>query len=483
MKKTILLSATALLACVACNKEITEPAAPAETVITAYTPGSETRAAVAGLQVQWTTGDQVALFNTDGTPKTFTLVGDGPVSSGTFSSSESGINPSGLAAFPAADASVSGKKISIKVPATIPYGTSPIPMVGKATSLTSFSFALTTGAICITFKELPLYPSPYLVIRAAKNITGTLEIPNYDAPTTGVAFASEGAGNMFTVTGIPTGASEVTVTLPLPAGTYTIDTALLAADGQTSIPRSIRHIENLTITAGGIAKMKPVMLESESSAAPMALTTSRTALALSSIPGTWQVNGNNGYKVLGGGGGDNYPAIVNVYEKSWAWSANNTNSSYKREADNTLTISVTSMSPIAGTVNWDPGVDGEYWDYTWRFYNPDKPEYVPFFNTDLSGYYDKIPKGESNFSMAMENGAYYITFSNGVKARLLMPGIYTFMQGRTLDIPEGCFALKFHLGNLKPLTKPSSNTMNWDTKDIDRFLFCPLEYFIIFKKP
>ena len=474
MKKTILLSATAILACVACNKEITEPAAPAETIITAYTPGSETRAAVDGLQVQWTTGDQVALFNTDGTPKTFTLVGDGPVSSGIFSSSESGINPSGLAAFPAAGASVSGKKISINVPATIPYGTSPIPMVGKATSLTSFSFALTTGAICIRINDVPPYPCSF-VLSADENITGTLVIPDYQAPTTGVAFASDGAGKTITVTDVPKGNAEFV--LPLPAGTYNnIDVKLVAADGTTIVPGSHKTMSNpLTITAGGIAKMSSIELEKYQSPAPWSKTADGAAFDQSKLPGKWNVLGNNSTKdgvfVLGGGGAD--PKLVCPYDKTWDW-----DSSIYRISDNGLTVKVTGMAGyvISGTMNWWNGADGQWWNYIWKFQNSEKPEYIPFYGTDLSGYYKKMPRGEKAFTLDLSSMT--ATLDNGEKPKVLMPGTYTFLSGdykQNLLVPDGCFALMFHLGNMKGST-------TWYGKDIDRFMFCPLEYIIIFER-
>ena len=45
-----------------------------------------------------------------------------------------------------------------------------------------------------------------------------------------------------------------------------------------------------------------------------------------------------------------------------------------------------------------------------------------------------------------------------------------------LEIPDGCFAMKFHLGNMQV------QASEWYSKDIDRFMFYPLEYIIIFEK-
>ena len=66
MKKTIILFAAALVASIACNKEIVEQPVPEVYTITAVAP--DTKSLGDGLQVQWTTGDQVALFQSSGTP-------------------------------------------------------------------------------------------------------------------------------------------------------------------------------------------------------------------------------------------------------------------------------------------------------------------------------------------------------------------------------------------------------------------------------
>ena len=75
-----------------------------------------------------------------------------------------------------------------------------------------------------------------------------------------------------------------------------------------------------------------------------------------------------------------------------------------------------------------------------------------------------------------------MTFDNGEKAHVLAAGTYTYCDAtqttefnRSLTVPDNCFALMFHIGNHKPQT-------SWNEKDIDRFIFCPLEYIIIFEK-
>ena len=477
MKKTVIILVSAFVACVSCIKENNGPAAQEGTTIIATTEA--TKATVDGLQVQWTTGDQVALFIEDGTTEPFTLVGEGPVVKGKFSTSaytpSTGHMPVGLAAFPAEGATRSGSKVSVKVPAEIPYGTSPVPMIGTTTDGTTFNFAIATGAIRISYKNLPPYPFTF-VLQADKPVAGTLEIADYTKPT-GAAFVSEGASNTITVTGMPQ-EGDAEITIPLPAGDYNFGVALLAADGTTPVPRSNKGSTaapaKVTIEAGKITRMKPIDLE-EGTPASRTLTTAGAQFNPATLPGKWNVLGNNsskdGIKVLGGGGGSGYPAFVCPYDKTWCW-----DDSCYRESDNELIIKVGSISgtTVSGTMNWWAGADGQFWNYTWKYKNSNYPQYDPFYGTDLSVNYNKIPKGEKAFTLDLTTMK--VTLANGETPEVLTPGTYTYVDSRTLTIPDGCFALQFHLGNMKPYST------TWGTKDIDRFMFCPLEYVIIFER-
>ena len=183
---------------------------------------------------------------------------------------------------------------------------------------------------------------------------------------------------------------------------------------------------------------------------------------LTSLPGKWNVYGGNsapyGLWVLGGSGGD--PGFVSPIDKSWNW-----DNSVKCESDNELVIKVTSFSAAsaAGTIDWGPGADGEFWNYIWK-------------NTgeDLSRFYDQIPKGENEFSL--DFATMKATLANGHEAKFLTPGTYTFANNKTRTIPAGCFALDFHLMD-NPVPKTDAQY-----SDIDRFVYAPIEYIIIFEK-
>ena len=482
MKKTLILFATALVACVACNKEIETPVSKDLVTISAIAPDSKTT--VDGLQVEWTTGDQVALFQTSGDPVLFTLEGEGPVTNGKFSTDTPVTAPNGLAAYPGEGATMSGSKISVVIPSTFAYGEEPIPMVGVSTGGTTFNFGFACGAIRINIKDVPPYPCSLAVI-SDQNITGTLEIPNYANPSN-AAFASEGAGKMIVVTGIPKG--NASVTIPLPPGTHSLQVALVAnADGSTIVPRSNKKKTSVVIEAAKIALLKQIDLEEGSKATFKK--TNEGAFSMYALPGTWTVykqdgiiaDINHGTKkgglvVFGGGGyGNDYPAFVHVDNKYWCWTK--VNQSYKYEYDNELTINVTSLSPVTGTFTWSAGADGKFWDYKWNHTNAN---YQAFNGTDLSDYYDRIPKGAHSASLDLNT--WDVTFDTGVKAHVLAAGEYTYSDAtqttefnRKLTVPDNCFALMFHIGNHMPQT-------SWNEKDIDRFIFCPLEYIIIFEK-
>ena len=192
------------------------------------------------------------------------------------------------------------------------------------------------------------------------------------------------------------------------------------------------------------------------------------------LPGKWNVYGGNkapfGIWVLGGSGGD--PGFVSPIDKSWCWDG-----SIWKESDNGLVIKVTSFNATsaAGTTNWWSGSDGQFWNYIWKYQNADYPQYEPYYNTDLSEFYDQIPKGEHEFSFDL--ATMKVTLGNGHVATFLAPGTHSFPNNKTLEVPVDCFALDFHLKD-----NGSVPATDFHYKDIDRFMFSPIEYIIIFEK-
>ena len=175
----------------------------------------------------------------------------------------------------------------------------------------------------------------------------------------------------------------------------------------------------------------------------------------------WNVYGGNsapyGISVLGGSGDD--PAFVSPIDKSWDWS-----DSIWKESDNGLVVKVSSRTDteIKGTTNWWSGDDGGFWDYVWKG-----------TGESLAHFYDQIPKGEKEFTLDLTTMT--ITLGNGHVAKFLTPGTHEFVFGRTWEVPDGCFAFAFHL--MDPIDATSSR---WT--DVDRFVYAPLEYVIMFEK-
>ena len=69
-----------------------------------------------------------------------------------------------------------------------------------------------------------------------------------------------------------------------------------------------------------------------------------------------------------------------------------------------------------------------------------------------------------------------MALGNGHVAKFLTPGDHTFAYNKIFTVPANCFALAFHLMDPVPVNE------TYHYKDIDRFMFAPLEYVIIFEK-
>ncbi len=183
---------------------------------------------------------------------------------------------------------------------------------------------------------------------------------------------------------------------------------------------------------------------------------------LGSLAGSYKVHS---LQVLGGTGDD--PAFVNPVDKSWCW-----DDSIWWESDNRLEISFTSVTETSasGSANYWSGDDEKFWNYSYA--NVPSGVEGPI---DLSGYYGKLPHGESPFSVDLSTNE--ITFElSGEKATILLPGEHLFSAGnKTLAIPAGCIGLDFKLLDEQP-----ASSYRW--QDYDRFVLGPRTYVMIFEK-
>ena len=204
---------------------------------------------------------------------------------------------------------------------------------------------------------------------------------------------------------------------------------------------------------------------------------------INSLPGTWNVYGGNSepFGIWVNGGTGSTAAFVSPIAKSWCWNlSDDQQPSIYKETDNTLTISVTggTETSVSGTIEWGPGADGAYWDCKWNRQTKKGPNGLvedEYFGADLSNYYKPIPVGVSNVTVNLQTGAG--TIGTDVAFTFLKAGVHVFTFGKTLVIPDKCFALSFHLMDKKE-TFDQYNLY----EDVDRFVYAPLDYVIIFEK-
>ena len=198
---------------------------------------------------------------------------------------------------------------------------------------------------------------------------------------------------------------------------------------------------------------------------------------INTLPGVWNVYGGNsepyGIWVNGGSGSD--PAFISPIDKVWCWGPKTADNSVYCESDNTLTIKVTGLTQtsISGTIKWEAGEDGKFWDCIWRR-NAGEPTDA-HFGEDLSKYFSQLPKNtETAFSVDLSTMELLI--GDNLKPRFLMPGVQTFTCGKRLEIPSNCFGLAFHNMDAIPVVEADHYS------DVDRFVNAPLDYVIIFEK-
>lgn len=195
------------------------------------------------------------------------------------------------------------------------------------------------------------------------------------------------------------------------------------------------------------------------------------------LPGTWNVYGGNkepyGIWVYGGSAGA--PAFISPMQKDWCW-----NESVYKESDNTLTITnpVMTATTVTATIEWAAGADGAFWDCIWNKQTKKGPSGSVAdenYGSDLSKFYSPIPKGQSSVTVNLETGAG--TIDTDVEFTFLPAGMHMFTCGKSLEVPSGCFALAFHLMDSKE-TVDQYNLY----EDVDRFVYNPVDYVIIFEK-
>lgn len=264
MKKFFTFAALAMVAIVACNKEIdnNEEKAPGvkpkgEVSIIAQAP-AETKTMVDGLDVKWATGDHIGVVDNDGDMHDFTLDSGAGTTTGSFSGSLGGKTAGGYAVYPyTANAAFDGD-FTVDYPTTYAYNAVTVPMWGEegtGDDAGKYSFSHIGGAFKIHYTDVPAGASKF-VFTANEDITGTA-IYDFSA-----AVISANEGNEVTVTSVPSN-SSLTFLIPVPAGSYSFSVQLL--DGSEDvIPGSEKTVSSAkTVTKGHVVPLKAIKVKAD----------------------------------------------------------------------------------------------------------------------------------------------------------------------------------------------------------------------------
>ena len=235
MKKLFTFAALAMVAIVACNKEINAPeenVVPEDNIIQTEEPKgdvtiiaqapAETKTMVDGLDVKWASGDHIAVLDEDGDIHDFGLdTGEG-TATGAFSGALGGKNSGGYAIYPySANANYDGD-IYVDYPTTYTYDAVTVPMIGvegTGENVGKYEFSHIGGAFKIQYTNVPAGATKF-VFTSTTDITGTVVYDLTDA----IVVSNE--GKEVTVTGLPS-SSTLTFIIPVPVGSYSFTVKLL----------------------------------------------------------------------------------------------------------------------------------------------------------------------------------------------------------------------------------------------------------------
>ena len=211
--------------------------------------GSNTRTTMNdSYEVLWATGDQFALFATNGTSEQFTLSTGVGTTSGTFTGTVgSDITPA-YAVFPYAQAkSVSATTLTMELPATISdyTGDSNGPMLAKgfynAGTWSNLSFKHLAAMLKLTVNKFPAGATT-LEITASSPIAGTFTANLNDALPELAYTGSDGSNKVTaTFTAEQTSNTSKTFYFPIPTGTYTNITAKLTDGSKTYFEKNLAN--------------------------------------------------------------------------------------------------------------------------------------------------------------------------------------------------------------------------------------------------
>ena len=229
-----LLAAASMLIC-ACAKEDQIPENIQKSVTATIDGGNLTRAAVRDVNVVWTDGDAIKVFNADGSASEVWNIrpADSGQESARFEYAGApvlAVGEEAFTAFPAASVTgLAGKKLTMTLPETIAFDTQAvdeddlvktvIPM--WATWGSSLTFHHLAAVIKVSFNNLPAGTTELILSSSTQHLSGTFTSGNLSETSLPKLTYSEGGSQSVSVTfPATTAAEDRTVFLPIPAGTY-----------------------------------------------------------------------------------------------------------------------------------------------------------------------------------------------------------------------------------------------------------------------
>lgn len=192
----------------------------------------------------------------------------------------------------------------------------------------------------------------------------------------------------------------------------------------------------------------------------------------SGLNGTYKLTS---MKTLGGLGSTGF---VENKDKTWMW-----NSSVSAEFDNLLVVNV-STTTGSGTVDYQAGPDGKYWDYVLVA----EKNRLGTGDMDLSHNFGQLPHGVSNVTVTAEG---VVTFTGADKTsvgQFLTPGTYPFSMewayaAASITIPDNSIGVAFKC-TIKPDSEYvwNSDGTDWAYSDFERFALRPFYLVMTFAK-
>ena len=239
MKKTLFICAAALLAAVACNKDIVDNTAPAGSVVLKAT--METVETKVGATVNedtkkvaftWTKGDAVAVQTASGFAN-FALSGNGGAATGEFTGDATPVQ-GGVAVFPASAAgAVAGGNLTVNLPASYNYAEGQTNALLYATVAgDNMGFTHLGGLISVELKGVPA-GAKFVLTAEGQKINGEYTVDcSAEVPQINVA-ATENAAESTVTVNFAEAVVEATVYVPVPAGEYAALKAKVVAADET----------------------------------------------------------------------------------------------------------------------------------------------------------------------------------------------------------------------------------------------------------